>query len=78
LTGVTIELTYTAPHAAEPRTQVFRTNLPAGNHVTMVGLTGSDWPVLEAEPVTWHLRLLDAAGAELAHEASFLWTETTP
>lgn len=76
LSGVSIELTYTTPQAAEPRTTTFRTNLPAGGRVTMVGLTGSDWPDLEAEPVTWRLRVLDATGAELAHEASFLWTES--
>ena len=76
LAGVTIELTYTAPDAASPRTQVFHVDLPAGSHVTMVGLTGADWPDLETEPVVWRLRLLDRSGTELAHETSFLWTGT--
>jgi hypothetical protein len=77
LAGVTFELTYTAPHSAEPRTRLFHADLPAGRHVTLIGLTGTDWPELEAEPVTWRLRVLDAQGNELAHEASVLWTEPT-
>lgn len=75
--SVTIELAVTPPGAEHPILHTLRTTLPAGKHVTLAGLTGSDWPDLEAEPVTWRLRVLAADGSELASEKSYLWTGTS-
>lgn len=75
--GVTIELSVTLPGTEAPKTHVLRTDVPAGRHVTLAGITGADWPDLGVEPVTWQLRILDASGLELARDASFLWSEST-
>jgi hypothetical protein len=74
LHSVILEITVTAPGTNDPVTHAFRTDLPAGSHVTLAGLTGADWPDPKVDPVTWRVRVLDANGTELAHEASFLWT----
>lgn len=71
---VRLELDVLAPGAGAPRTFAFSSRLPAGSHVTLAGLTGADWPDADVRPVAWRLRVLDAAGAELAREESFLWT----
>lgn len=77
-TDASIELVVLAPGTDIPRTHRLSTRLPAGSHVTMTGLTGADWPDPDVRPVAWKLRVLDAAGNELAAEQSFLWTAANP
>ena len=38
-----------------------------------LGLTGSDWPSHEIQPMAWHVEFLDANGTVLADWKSFLW-----
>ncbi|GAB1488928.1 hypothetical protein MASR2M8_13760 [Opitutaceae bacterium] len=75
-TDARIELSVLVPGSHTPRVITLPTRLPTGSHATMVGLTGDDWPQLEARPVAWKLRVLDAAGNVLATEESFLWDTT--
>lgn len=70
-----LELQIITPFSPEPRTESFATTIPAGSHLTRFGLTGADWPDPKARPVAWKLRLLDADGAELASEQSYLWSK---
>jgi hypothetical protein len=75
-TDARIELSVLVAGTDTPRVITLPTRLPSGSHATMVGLTGEDWPNLEARPVAWKLRVLDAAGNPLATEESFLWVAT--
>ncbi len=38
-----------------------------------LGLTGSDWPSEEIQPMAWHIEFLDSNGQVLADWKSFLW-----
>ncbi|HSH10017.1 MAG TPA: hypothetical protein VK995_06485 [Oceanipulchritudo sp.] len=38
-----------------------------------LGLTGTDWPAHEVQPLAWRIELLDAQGTLLAEWKSFLW-----
>src|SRR5579885_3543027 len=53
--GATFSLDLTAPGSAAPRTFTFTADLPAGEHVFNLGLTGADWPDAKAHPVAWKL-----------------------
>lgn len=44
------------------------------NPLILAGLTGRDWPDSSAHPLAWRLSFLDAEGAVLAREQSFLWS----
>lgn len=70
-----IELQIITPFSTEPRTESFALTLPRGSHLIRLGLTGPDWPDVDARPVAWKLRLLAADGAELATRQSFLWSK---
>ncbi len=72
-TEARIELAVLIAGSPTPRVVTVPTRLPSGSHATLVGLTGEDWPTLDARPVAWKLRVLDPAGRELAAEQSFLW-----
>lgn len=58
---------------AKPVSYTFPAELKAGATVFHLGLTGADWPDAAANPVAWKLDLLDAEGAVLATEKSYLW-----
>ena len=38
-----------------------------------LGLTGTDWPGTEVQPLAWKIELLDASGSVLTEWKSFLW-----
>jgi len=77
-TEARIELSVLTAGSPAPMVHALATRLPRGSHVTLVGLTGDDWPDLDARPVAWKLRVLDANGRELATEESFLWVTSNP
>ena len=72
-TGATFQLHVLTPASATPRIFTFRTDLPAGQQVYDLGLTGTDWPDDRTHPVAWKLVLLAPDGAELAQAQSYLW-----
>ena len=69
-----IELRVVTPDAPADKTYLFDTYIPTGKPVYLVGLTGVDWTDPKKQPVAWQIRFLDAAGAEIAREKSFLWS----
>ncbi len=73
--GARVELQVLLPGVEKPRTFTFPAALPAGSHVTLAGLTGSDWPGAKTAPIAWHLAVLDPKGAVLATTQSFLWAK---
>ncbi len=77
VTAARIELAVTQPGTEAPVIYTLTTDLPAGSHVTLAGLTGSDWPDAGSQPTAWRLRILAPDGTTLAREQSFLWTTTT-
>lgn len=72
--GAIIALEYIVPGDDRARLHFLPVDLPRGSHAFLVGVTGSDWPAAEISPTAWRLRVLDASGAELAREQSFLWS----
>ncbi len=44
------------------------------NPLLLIGLTGEDWPDPAAVPLAWRISFVDAEGATLAQEQSFLWS----
>lgn len=70
-----VELQIITPAAPEVRTESFAVSLPKGSHLIRFGVTGKDWPGPKARPVAWKLRLIEADGAELASEQSYLWAK---
>jgi hypothetical protein len=75
LQGGRFELQVISPSAPEPKTFVFAAEIPSGDSVFQLGLTGPDWPAAKSRPVAWHLRLLGADGAILLAKESFLWEQ---
>lgn len=76
LENVRVELNIITPASSQPR-QIATfptTRVPAGSHVFQIGLTGTDWPDANTNPVAWQLRLLNTEGQELLREESFLWS----
>ncbi|HZP60518.1 MAG TPA: hypothetical protein VFB27_09365 [Opitutaceae bacterium] len=71
--GTIFELEVVAPGSAAPHTFTFTADLPAGEHVFNLGLTGADWPDAKTRPVAWKLTVLAPGGAELARQQSYLW-----
>jgi hypothetical protein len=47
--------------------------VPAGGRLFVVGLTGTDWPMIRVVPVAWDVELQDPDGSLLAKKVSFLW-----
>jgi hypothetical protein len=72
--GAILALEYIVPGDELARVQFFNVDLPRGSRAVLAGVTGADWPGREVAPTAWRLRLLDASGAELAREQSFLWS----
>lgn len=71
--GATFELNVITPASATPHTFTFTGDLPAGEHVFNLGLTGADWPDAKTEPVAWKLTVLAPDHAGLTSAQSFLW-----
>jgi hypothetical protein len=68
-----VEVQLILPDSPKTLSYRFDTHLPKGNHVLNIGLTGKDWPVANAQPVAWQVRLLTPDGQELAKHQSFTW-----
>jgi hypothetical protein len=64
-----------APDSPEPKVFAFPTEVPSGQPVYEIGLTGDDWPSRKVLPVAWQLELLSADGETLATFHSFLWSK---
>lgn len=75
LTGAKIQLDVISPRAPEAVSYTFPINIPHGQHVYQVGLTGTDWPVANEHPVAWRVLILDTAGNQLLSKQSFLWSK---
>jgi hypothetical protein len=73
ITGATFELNIITPASAAPRTFTFAGDLPAGQCVFNLGLTGTDWPSRKTQPVAWKLVVLAPGRAEITSAQSFLW-----
>lgn len=72
--GVIFELSVIRPDSPEPKVFRLASELPAGDSVVQVGLTGPDWPGgARKNPTAWKLALLGAEGRVLAEQKSFLW-----
>ncbi|MEI6862485.1 MAG: hypothetical protein WCL04_09570 [Verrucomicrobiota bacterium] len=76
VTNARIELQILLPGVEKPKVFGFPATLPAGSHVTLAGLTGTDWPGEKTLPIAWHLAVLAADGTLLAEEKSFLWVDS--
>ena len=71
--GCSWQLQVILPTSAQPRTFAFAAEIPAGNNVFELGLTGADWPSAKTDPVAWKLVLQSADRRELVSQQSFLW-----
>ncbi len=75
LTGLKIQLDVISSRAPEPVSYTFPINVPHGQHVYQIGLTGTDWPLANEHPVAWRVLILDVNGAELLSKQSYLWSK---
>lgn len=73
--GARFILRIIAPDNPEPRVYAFATELPAGEQVYEIGLTGADWPSRAVHPIAWRLELAGPGGETLASSQSFLWSK---
>jgi hypothetical protein len=70
-----IQLQVITQHDPRPRTHVFTADIPHGERVFLIGLTGTDWTAPTEQPVAWKVSVLAADGQELAGEQSYLWSK---
>jgi len=71
--AVKVSIQLSLPGEPKPRIHHFAAELPSGKAVLNLGLTGSDWPGENTNPVAWKLDVLAADGRVLATEKSYLW-----
>lgn len=75
LQDYTLRLHVIAPDTVGPRT--FEFPVPASKKRGLrleLGLTGSDWPYeAKQQPLAWMIEVVDATGAVVAGQKSFLW-----
>jgi hypothetical protein len=76
--GARVEFQVYLPGQEQPKVFTSATDLPAGSHVTLAGLTGADWPGEKIKPAAWHVAVLGPDGAILASAQSFLWSPPRP
>ena len=75
LPGSEVRLELVLPTGANVVTHRFAVDLPSGEPVLHLGVTGSDWPGAESRPVAWRLSVRDAGtGKILVQRQSSLWT----
>jgi hypothetical protein len=75
LSGAQFVLQYIAPNSQEPQKKTFKIDVPQGEQVFDLGLTGGDWPGQHGHLIAWKLDLLSADGITLATAQSFLWSK---
>jgi hypothetical protein len=73
ITGATVQLDVIRPDSSTPKNFLFTTTVPHGSHAFNIGLSGTDWPGTQVNPVAWRLIVRSADGTELARQQSFLW-----
>lgn len=61
------------PDSPETKTYTFSQDLAKGSKVVNLGITGTDWPGKDINPVAWKFELHDASGQLVAGKGSFLW-----
>ncbi len=66
-------ITWYATDVKEPRTHQWPLADTRIANWLYLGLSGTDWPDRQVQPLAWRIELLDAAGAPLAEWKSFLW-----
>jgi hypothetical protein len=71
--GASIVVRIISPEATATRVFSFPAEIPGGDRVFEIGLTGSDWAGAKTEPVAWNVEVHAADGRVLAHKSSFLW-----
>lgn len=75
LPGSEVRLEWVLPASANVVTHRFALDLPSGEPVLHLGITGADWPGGVSRPVAWRLSVRDAGtGRLLAQSQSSLWT----
>jgi hypothetical protein len=72
--GATFVLRVLVPDSTDPKVFSFPADVPSGEPVYEIGLTGSDWTSRKVHPVAWQLELRSAGGQVLASSQSFLWS----
>jgi hypothetical protein len=75
ISGSKLELHIITPLSPQPVVYTFPADVPKGNYVYNLGLTGKDWPDPEMNPVAWRLVLLGGDGQEIAAQQSYLWSK---
>ena len=73
--GATFILRVISPDSPDPKSFSFPSDIPHGEPVYEIGLTGADWPSRKIHPVAWQLELRSADGRTLAASQSFLWSK---
>ncbi len=73
-TGATILLEVVLPGSPAVHTFRFPADIPAGQQVFQLGVTGTDWPGAESRPAAWRVSTQTADGSILTARASFLWS----
>lgn len=71
--AVKIGILLNLPGESKPRTHTFAVDVPSGQTVLNLGLTGADWPDAKTNPVAWKLDVLAPDGRVLTTEKSYLW-----
>lgn len=69
------QMTLYATDSKEPREVEWDLEGIEARRWLYLGITGSDWPGEEIQPLAWHIRLTDATGQMLAEWKSFLWEQ---
>lgn len=77
-TAASFSLRLISPQSPDVKTYSFSADVPSGQTVFELGLTGQTWPNAELHPVAWRLDLLSADGTVLATAKSFLWEKPAP
>lgn len=74
LAGVQIVLEAVLPGSPVVHTFRFPAEIPSGQQVFQLGVTGSDWPGAEVRPAAWRISAQTADGTVLTELSSFLWS----
>jgi hypothetical protein len=62
-----------SPDSIDPRVFTFPVQVPTKTRLFVVGITGTDWPMIRVVPVAWDVELQAPDGSLLAKKTSFLW-----
>jgi len=75
---LSVRLSVVAPDAAEPRIYTFAVPPSPTRKLRLeLGITGADWPHGSTQPLAWCIEVIDAQGALIAREESYLWSFPT-